>query len=920
MLRLPPLSGLQRQALAHAERVLLPETFDELGWPRVRQVDEILLAWGKGPIAAGTEVLMADGTWTTHEKLSVGDRIIGGDGQPCEVTAVFPTVWEDCWRMTFTDGSEVVSTGRHRWPMYKHDRPRIGTTEEIAGSVTRSHGQGRRSRQWVQEYVGATFEADPDLLIDPWCLGHWLGDGLSNHAGITVSSDDQDEIIPHYESAGYRLKKYGQWGKSVRYGVADFLWRMRELDLRGNKHIPPEYLRASREDRIALLSGLLDSDGSISDKGRITFHNTNPRLIEGVEELLTGLGIGWTKREDVREGRKTCWSLQFVTYEQVFRLRRKAQKIKQRPVLRRPMSQARRVASCEPVETVPANCIRVSSPDNTYLVGRGLIRTCNSGKDLISRVILSRIVYILHCLVSPQAYFGMPATETIAMTNIAMSSSQAKNAFFDPWVNMIEQSPFYSRISDPKSRSIQFDKNILALSGHSETKSQEGQNLLVAVLDEFAEFKTPAELTEKKMLSYREPAQSAEGIYNMAKSSITSRFSRTGKLIIISYTRFAGDPVDSRVTEAETQEREEGEAKRIFYSRAATWEVNPIQSKEFFDKEYERDPFAAQALYECKPSASAYSFFPNMLAVRQSMGILDLSINPATREPDHTIGIRYYWGEDPKDTSGSPRGRKVEGWQVEFDFSGLVPHRRPIAIHMDLGLVHSRAGVAGSHVEGSVSRTEQEIDQDSGVLVDRVFRRPQVVTDFVIAFEARRGDPNLGHPPSDVQIRWIQQLVTELIANGWFIARFTADGYQSTYILQIMEQWGIEADKYSLDTKTEGYDTLKNVIYEQTVSAPFHPILYEEIKALVKITGTKVDHPMGGSKDMSDAWAGSVVGAIETIEKYGWGNPPVDTQDLSEGFGQFLTEEQFRGAAPVASPGEYGFRRAIPSGPGPRMY
>jgi len=57
-----------------------------------------------------------------------------------------------------------------------------------------------------------------------------------------------------------------------------------------NKHIPPAYLRASRDDRLALLQGLMDSDGSVSGDGMGVFTNTNGLLIDGVLELLSSLG------------------------------------------------------------------------------------------------------------------------------------------------------------------------------------------------------------------------------------------------------------------------------------------------------------------------------------------------------------------------------------------------------------------------------------------------------------------------------------------------------------------------------------------------------------------------------------------------------------------------------------------------------
>ena len=85
-------------------------------------------------------------------------------------------------------------------------------------------------------------------------------------------------------------------------------------------------------------------------------------------------------------------------------------------------------------------------------------------------------------------------------------------------------------------------------------------------------------------------------------------------------------------------------------------------------------------------------------------------------------------------------------------------------------------------------------------------------------------------------------------------------------MFQIMEQYGVETDLYSLDRRTEGYDILKNLIYSGDITCPFHPLLFMEIESLVKMTESKIDHQAGMSKDMADAWAGSSRGVLKLIE------------------------------------------------------
>lgn len=484
-----------------------------------------------------------------------------------------------------------------------------------------------------------------------------------------------------------------------------------------------------------------------------------------------------------------------------------------------------------------------------------------SGKDYLSRIMLSRAIYLLSSLASPQAYFGMPGSEQIVVTNIATSAPQAKHVFFTPWVQMLSRSSFYRGMMDPKANYIVFDKGLRAFSGHSSVESQEGQNLMMAILDEIAAFKTSAELASKRKQQDREPAQSAEGVYNMAKSSIRSRFPMTGKLVSISFTRFKNDMIDLLVKKAYLENDQLGEESRRYGSRAATWEVNPLRKQSDFDDDYADDPMQAQCRYECRPVASPHRFFKNLLAVKQALGVPLDTLEPEKLQPVPSLGIEYYWGPDP----GNPKAK--DGWQVRFDFTHLLHHNAPLAIHLDLGISQDLAGVSASHFGGFTDFKESFSDLKTGIVEETVVRKMNVITDFVVVFEQVRGDPLDGTPDSDIQVRWIRQLVLELINRGWRVGLFTADGYQSTDTFQLLQQMGVTAELYSLDRKTEGFDILKNLIYEGNITAPFHPLLYTELESLVKMTETKIDHQAGMSKDMADSWAGSARGVVKLMEE-----------------------------------------------------
>jgi len=109
--------------------------------------------------------------------------------------------------------------------------------------------------------------------------------------------------------------------------------RMTALGVRGDKHIPPLYLRASKAQRLALLQGIMDTDGCVTDRGACIVMTSIPRLRDGIMELLRSLGYKPTAGEFVPKGGKTAWRIHFHPYsdQPVFRLSRKAARLRHPP-------------------------------------------------------------------------------------------------------------------------------------------------------------------------------------------------------------------------------------------------------------------------------------------------------------------------------------------------------------------------------------------------------------------------------------------------------------------------------------------------------------------------------------------------------------------------------------------------------------
>ncbi|MDD4930920.1 MAG: SNF2-related protein [Candidatus Colwellbacteria bacterium] len=145
--------------------------------------------------------------------------------------------------------------------------------------------------------VGFDGWEDKDVPIDSWMIGYWLGDGTSANCGITT---DDKEIVDYFTNnlgkygltlskkgyINYTIKSEGKIGK----GRNKFLNCLRKTNMLNNKHIPNEYLINSRRNRLALLAGLIDSDGYVND-GCCEIVQKSSKLAENIVYLCRSLGF-----------------------------------------------------------------------------------------------------------------------------------------------------------------------------------------------------------------------------------------------------------------------------------------------------------------------------------------------------------------------------------------------------------------------------------------------------------------------------------------------------------------------------------------------------------------------------------------------------------------------------------------------------
>jgi len=365
--------------------------------------------------------------WTTMGEIAVGDLLYGADGRLTRVVAATDVMHDrPCFEVHFSDGSVIVADAEHQWltetraarkskwaaeRRYNPVRnqrifPSVVTTSEMAQTVRL--GREQRANHAILN-ADALEGCEAELLIDPYVLGVWLGDG---HARGTRLTSETPEIPMYVEARGYEVRHQGRMLYSILLPASEpvdarccpdcgsrmagaylcapcradhgtFTALLRKVGVLGAKHIPASYLRAPEQARRDLLAGLMDTDGTVvKGVGSCQFAVTDRRLADDVFELIISLGYKCSRTTKRVEGRRpetsTCYILNFSTTDDVFRLERKHLLHKEE----RPKTLARigrrYVTAVVPIASVPVRCVQVDNDDHLYLAGRSMIPTHNS--------------------------------------------------------------------------------------------------------------------------------------------------------------------------------------------------------------------------------------------------------------------------------------------------------------------------------------------------------------------------------------------------------------------------------------------------------------------------------------------------------------------------------------------------------------
>lgn len=366
------------------------------------------MRWLVGVLSSGSGGVLADGMglgkaskidtpvltkngWQPIGSLVPGDFVYGSDGELHKVTGVFPQGIKPVFRVTFNDGSSTTCCEEHLWYVQSPKERSAGKTGRVLslkdivaeGLINIPKGRTSGNRKHFIPVVQAINFKKKEFEVDPYAIGAIMANGctVTGTPAFTGSQEQLEELfkcLPDSITTGSgsrwtvnligsekcrnplttSLKKMGLYGK-----VAN------------SKFVPQEYLFGSIEQRLSLLQGFMDNDGTVAKDGIICEYNTvSPQLAKDIMSLVRSLGgiatlttriPSFTYKGERKLGQMDHRiRISMPPTMNPFRIKSKAERYKPRTKY----LPARAFEKVEPEGEAECVCISVDSPDRLYVV------------------------------------------------------------------------------------------------------------------------------------------------------------------------------------------------------------------------------------------------------------------------------------------------------------------------------------------------------------------------------------------------------------------------------------------------------------------------------------------------------------------------------------------------------------------------
>lgn len=356
--------------------------------------NHVLVVKGYGAKALSLDsTLYTDTGTTTIGECKIGDKIYGPNGHLTAIIAKSEVFHKPMYRINLSDGRSIKVSEDHINPVVINTNPNNTVRWEEKNLTTKEllqiplvhtkkgnkHYRGTSSKHlvFIKNCTPVFYRTKRDLPIDPYVLGLLIGDGSLKKDGSTILHGHREDIAFYKKHIRYELGS--EYADKRNHNVVSLTIKglsssIRELGLAVHgdyKFVPIAYKQSSFKQRLCLLQGLLDTDGTISERKInpvVSFTSNSKILAHDVAELVYSLGGSAQISRTGKKAYRVFIKLNLPT----FALPRKRDKVKNNYCTQIA------ITSIEPIPLEPSQCIAVDNEDHQFLTDN-YVRTHNTG-------------------------------------------------------------------------------------------------------------------------------------------------------------------------------------------------------------------------------------------------------------------------------------------------------------------------------------------------------------------------------------------------------------------------------------------------------------------------------------------------------------------------------------------------------------
>ena len=256
--------------------------------------------------------IMTPSGWKTMGEMSMGDIVLTPEGKHSTVIGIFPQGKKDIYEVTFSDGAKTRGCAEHLWECYvpKSKTWRNGSEKKVINTLELIEWLDIKKNNPTKVQNVSIDLIEPieynikKFDIHPYVLGVILGDGSIISTTPTITSPDKEiiDLMKEFLIEGYQINQYNS--SNITYSIVQqkhtnnensYTTFLKNYGLHGTKSyekfIPEEYKFGSIEQRLMLINGLFDTDGTVGKKCKdVSYCTTSKKMAHDIQEILWSLG------------------------------------------------------------------------------------------------------------------------------------------------------------------------------------------------------------------------------------------------------------------------------------------------------------------------------------------------------------------------------------------------------------------------------------------------------------------------------------------------------------------------------------------------------------------------------------------------------------------------------------------------------